>query len=359
MTEIRRTPLYEEHKKLNARFTEFGGWDMPVFYTSIIDEHNAVRSRAGLFDASHMGEFVISGKDAAGFLDRVTVSDISSLEPGRAKYTMMLNERGGIIDDLIIYRRENDFFVVANAGNAAKDWKWLSGHTLGDVKMEDISDRVCLIALQGPDSERILQPLLENDLSELKYFRYANPGFKESWPAFSMLARTGYTGEDGFEIFISPESAPALWEKLVAAGAKPCGLGARDTLRLEACMPLHGHEINDDITPIEAGLGWTVFWDKDFIGRAVIEREKENGPKMTLVAFTLDSGIPRQNFDIIFSGQKVGRVASGTFSPTFKKGIGTGFTNVPLEPGARVEIMVHNQPKPAGIVKKPFYKRKK
>lgn len=356
---MRRTSLYHEHEKLKARFTEFGGWDMPVFYTSIIDEHNAVRTAAGIFDASHMGEFIVGGKDAVEYLNRITITDVSLLKPGQCKYSMFLNDKGGIIDDILIYRRENDFFVVVNAGNMPKDWDWVNWNKSGDVVLENRSEEISLIALQGPDALKILQPMIKNDLQQVKYYAFFTPEFNDMKPKFALVSRTGYTGEDGFEIFINNEAAAQLWQKLAQAGAKPCGLGARDTLRLEACMPLHGHEITDDITPVEAGLGWAVNWDKDFKGKSAIAAQKEQGPAKKLVAFVLDSGIPRQNFDIILNGQKIGQVASGTFSPTLKKGIGTGFVNVPVEIGSTVEIMVHNQPKPAKIVKKPFYKRTK
>lgn len=354
---MRRTPLYHEHEKLKARFTEFGGWDMPVMYTSIIDEHNAVRNSAGIFDASHMGEFIVGGKDAVKFLNKVTITDVSTLKTGQCKYSMFLNENGGIIDDILIYKRENDFFVVVNAGNMPKDWDWVNKHKSGDMILENRSEELCLIALQGPDSKKIMQQFVKNDLNAVNYYTFFTPDFIDVPHKFAIVSRTGYTGEDGFEIFINNEAAPLMWQKLLQAGAKPAGLGARDTLRLEASMPLHGHEITDDITPIEAGLNWPINWDHDFIGKSAIAAQKEKGPAKKLVAFVLDSGIPRQNFDIILSGNKIGQVASGTFSPTLKKGIGTGFVNTPLEIGATIEILIHNQPKQAKIVKKPFYKR--
>lgn len=356
---MRRTPLYHEHENLKARFTEFGGWEMPVFYTSIIDEHNTVRSRAGLFDASHMGEFIVGGKDAVKFLDRITITSTGTLKTGQCKYSMFLNEKGGIIDDILIYRREKDFFVVVNAGNMPKDWDWVNKNKSGDLILENRSEEICLIALQGPDSVRIMQQFVKNNLGEIKYYTFFTPDLIDIPHKFAIISRTGYTGEDGFEVFINNEAAPQMWQKLIQAGAKPCGLGARDTLRLEACMPLHGHEITDDITPVEAGLNWAVYWDKDFIGKSVIAAQKEKGPAKKLVAFMLESGIPRQNFDIISNGQKIGQVASGTFSPTLKKGIGTGFVTTPVEPGSTVEIAMHGQLKPAKIVNKPFYKRTK
>ena len=249
--------------------------------------------------------------------------------------------------------------MVVNAGNMPKDWDWVNWHKSGDMILENRSEEISLIALQGPDSKKIMQQFVKNDLDAVNYYTFFTPVFIDIPAKFAIISRTGYTGEDGFEIFINNEAAPQMWQKLIGAGAKPCGLGARDTLRLEAGMPLHGHEITDDITPVEAGLSWAVNWGHDFIGKNVIAAQKEKGPENRLVAFVCDSGIPRQNFDIMFSGQKIGRVASGTFSPTLKKGIGTGFSSVPLEPGAEIQILINNQLKTAKIVKKPFYKRVK
>ncbi|MCX5781443.1 MAG: glycine cleavage system protein T [Elusimicrobia bacterium] len=393
---MKRTPLYEEHIKLNARMTEFGGWEMPVQYSSIINEHNAVRQHAGLFDASHMGEFVISGKNAAQFLDKVTVANIGSIIPGRAKYSMLLNEKGGVIDDIIIYRRPNDFFVVVNAGNIEKDFNWLQENLIDGVHpvresssltnkdvtitplsknksiypgqelvvssngviLENISDKIGLLALQGPESQKIMEKLVNDDLSQIKYFGFINPSWKEMKPEYSILARTGYTGEDGFEIFITNDGLKVLWNKLISMGVTPCGLGARDTLRLEACMPLHGHEINDDITPLEAGLDWAIFWDKDFIGKQALLKQKKEGLKKFLSAIIMEEGIPRAGCDILMQGKKTGIVKSGTFSPTFRKGIGLGYIEKPAKIGDILSVLIHNQEKSAKVVQRPFYKRK-
>ena len=355
----KRTPLYEEHKLLNARFTEFGGWDMPVQYTSIMDEHTAVRRSAGIFDTSHMGIFTVSGKDSTPFLEKVTVSNIAAIEPWQAKYSLLLNDAGGIIDDLIIYRRPDDYLLVVNAGNSEKDFEWLSKHAGADTRLDNISAATCLLALQGPDAESLLQPMVKDNLGKLKYFRFMPSGFVSVNPRFSMIARTGYTGEDGFELFVSDEAAVPLWKSLVAAGAKPCGLGARDTLRLEACMPLHGHEINDDITPLEAELDRTVYWEKDFIGKKALLKQRQSGITRFLTAFTLDSGIPRAHCEIMHEGKHAGSVTSGTYSPTFKKGLGLGYTGRPFREGETIHIIIHGQPRPAEVVKKPFYSRKK
>jgi len=356
---LKRTPLYHEHEKLHARFTEFGGWDMPVQYTSIIDEHNVVRRHAGIFDTSHMGTFVISGAGAARFLDMMTTGNMTNLIPGKARYTLFLNQRGGIIDDLIVYRRENDFLAVVNAGNIEKDFAWLNHHKPDDVVLEDISPKICLIALQGPDSEGILQELVTSPLREAMYFTSIKPIFKEMRPSFALFARTGYTGEDGFELLVSNETAGAVWEKLLALGAKACGLGCRDTLRLEACMPLHGHEITEDITPIEAELGWCIFWEKDFIGKEALLTQKQRGLTRFLTAFITDSGIPRAGCDITGPDALAGSTTSGTFSPTLKKGIGLGYLNRPSAAGDKITVVIHQQPKAATVVPRPFYKRQR
>ncbi len=397
---MKRTPLYETQKKLGAKFTEFGGWEMPVQFSSIINEHNAVREKAGLFDASHMGEFIVSGPNAVKFLDKVTLANSGAIPAGKARYSMLLNEKGGIIDDIIIYRRPEDFFVVVNAGNMEKDFEWLTKNlsspsseagcrgsktmsspnvSIGDpgaskidsrlqnsgmtehigVKLENLSGKIGLLALQGPDAQKIMQNLVNDDLSVLKYFSFIAPSWKNHNAEFSMLARTGYTGEDGFEIFISKENLVNIWDKLLSLGAVPCGLGARDTLRLEAAMPLHGHEISEDITPLEAEMDWAIFWEKDFIGKAALLKKKQDGPSRFLVAFGLKEGIPRGGYDITLNGKKIGAVVSGTFSPTFKKGIGIGYVDRKMNLGDTFYVVIHNSEKTAVVVPKPFYKRKK
>ncbi|MHB9155970.1 MAG: glycine cleavage system aminomethyltransferase GcvT [Endomicrobiales bacterium] len=355
----KQTPLYPEHQKLNARFTEFGGWDMPVQYTTIMEEHNAVRRHAGLFDTSHMGTFIISGKGAADFLNRVTTGDMAAIPPGKARYSLFLNENGGIIDDLIVYRREEDFLLVVNAGNREKDLQWLVSQKPKDVTLEDISSTICLLALQGPGAAKILEPMVRDDIKNLKYYSFLTPTFNSLTAGFAMLARTGYTGEDGFEISISVDAARNLWEALLARGAKPCGLGCRDTLRLEACMPLHGHEISETITPIEAELEWAIHWEKEFIGKAALLEKKKQDRHSFMTAVILESGVPRAHCKFSLKGEKAGEVTSGTFSPTLKKGIALGYIDRPLAIGEKIDIMIHGQPKPARVVKRPFYKRQK
>ena len=356
---VKRTSLYEEHKKLNARLTEFGGWDMPLMYTTIMDEHNTVRTKAGIFDASHMGEFIISGPGADDFISNVTAADTKLMKPLQAKYSFLLNEHAGIIDDLIIYKREHDFLIVVNAGNLDKDFAWFESHKPEEVKFENISDDVSLIAIQGPEAVKILQQIVKNDLSKAPYFSCLIPEFNFIEPEFAMACRTGYTGEDGFEDIISNENAPELWSKFIELGAKPCGLGARDSLRLEAAMPLHGHDINDITTPLEAGLGWAINWEHDFTGKAVLLNQKEKGLSKFFKCFILENGIARENSEIIHDGKIIGKVASGGFSPTLKKAVCMGYVTGNLEIGTIVEITVHGQHRKAETVKRPFYKRQR
>jgi len=358
-TMIKRTPLYSEHQKLNAKFTEFGGWDMPVQYTSIMDEHNTVRNSCGIFDTSHMGTYIISGEKSGDFLNKVTTASAKALVTGQAKYALFLNGKAGIIDDLIIYRRPGDYLMVVNAGNSEKDSAWMQKNIIPGADVKNISSDICLLALQGPEAQKILQPLVNDDLSKIKYFYSIKPVFKNLKPAFVFLAKTGYTGESGFEIFISNNEAAALWRKLVEGGAKPCGLGARDTLRLEACMPLHGHEINDNIDPIQAELGWALYLDKDFIGKPALMKIKESGQKLFLTALTLDSGIPRAHYEIKINGKTAGSVTSGTYSPTLKKGIALAYADRKLNIGDTVSVVIHSQEKTARVVARPFFKRKK
>jgi aminomethyltransferase len=355
---MKRTFLYEEHKKLNAKFTEFGGWEMPVQYSSIIDEHNAVRTACGVFDTSHMGTFSVSGKDSEAFLNKMTLGNISGLAHNKARYSMFLNENGGIIDDIIVYKLEEDeYMVVVNAGNLEKDKLRLGTHISGDVVLKDLSPEICLLAVQGPKSEEILQTLCETDLSLMKYFSATDLNLKNAAVEFSRIARTGYTGEDGFEIFISKNAAVSLWEKLMYLGIKPCGLGCRDTLRLEACMPLHGHEISEDITPIEAGFQKTINWNNDFIGKNALAVAKDN-PLKKIIAFECLSGIARGGNSVYFNGQKSGCVTSGTFSPTLKKAIGMALVDSNAgEEGLEAEI--HGNRRKIKVVEKPFYKRKR
>ncbi|HEV3075682.1 MAG TPA: glycine cleavage system aminomethyltransferase GcvT, partial [Thermoanaerobaculia bacterium] len=332
----RRTPLYECHRELGARMVDFAGWEMPVQYTGVIEEHRAVRGAAGLFDVSHMGEVRVRGAGAERFLQRLTPNDVAQLVPGRAHYSGLLTDRGTYVDDLLIYRlAADDFLVVVNASNAARDLTWIREHgpdpegaeSAGpaDVEIADEGDRFALLALQGPRALAILEPLASPGVGGLRYYGFLR-GEVAGVPA--ILSRTGYTGEDGFELYLAPEGAPEVWRRLLAAGAPhglvPAGLGARDTLRLEAAMALYGHEIDERTTPLEAGLSWVVKLGKgDFLGRAALLEQSEQGIRRTLVGFTVEGrGIARQGHGVLSGGEAVGEVTSGTWSPTLEKAIG-------------------------------------
>lgn len=355
---LKETFLNKEHKKLNAKFTEFGGWNMPVMYTSIIEEHNAVRSKAGIFDTSHMGTFIISGSNSGKFLDYMTVSDISNLPLYKARYSMILNEKGGIKDDIIVYKFENYYMMVVNAGNLEKDFKWFNDNKIDNVDIKNLSSEICLIALQGPDAVEMMSNLVSENISDMKYYTGRDVTFKGLNAKFSKITRTGYTGEDGCEIFISNDCAQTVWSNLVKLGAMPCGLGCRDTLRLEACMPLHGHEISEDINPIDSGFGKVVFWEKDFIGRQAVEKIKNN-PSKKSIAFVCEGSIARGGAELFINDKKIGYVTSGTFSPTLKKAIGMALIDYNAGENCEIKVNVHNNLRNIKVVPKPFYKRGK
>lgn len=353
-----KTALHQKHIDLGAKMVDFGGWDMPLYFSSMLDEHNAVRKSSGVFDASHMGEFLLKGEGSVESLEKLITSKVSTIPIGKAKYGLLLNDNGGTIDDLIVYRLTKDsFLIIVNSSNKINDFNWIESH-LWESTIEDLSGALSLLALQGPNSQNILQKLVNNNLSELPYFGFINPDFINiKINGFALIARTGYTGEDGFEILIENSYASNLLTKLIDAGAKPCGLGARDTLRLEAGMALYGNELDNNISPLEAGLTWAVSFDKDFIGKEALIQQSKNVLPKYLKGIVLDSGIPRHNCDIISDGRIVGKVASGTFAPTLKKGIATAFLNYDAKDGERIEVVVHGQNKAATITKMPFYKR--
>ncbi|MFA7674765.1 MAG: glycine cleavage system aminomethyltransferase GcvT [Endomicrobiia bacterium] len=355
---LKETFLNKKHKELSAKFTEFGGWNMPVMYTSIIEEHNAVRTAAGIFDTSHMGTFIITGSNAGKFLDFITISDMSKLPLYKARYSMLLNEEGGIKDDIIVYKFEDYYMMVVNAGNLDKDFKWLNDNKIDNVEIENISSEICLIALQGPKAIEIMQNIVEENILFMKYFTGKDVKFKGLNSKFAKIARTGYTGEDGFEIFVRNNCAEKVWSKLLELGAKPCGLGCRDTLRLEACMPLHGHEISEEITPIDAGFEKTVFWQKEFIGKSVIEKARNN-PLKKLIAFFCEGSIARNGSELFLNDKRIGYVTSGTFSPTLKKAIGLALIDYNTNETSEIKVKVHNNLRNIKIVSKPFYKRTK
>ncbi|MDR1196086.1 MAG: glycine cleavage system aminomethyltransferase GcvT [Endomicrobium sp.] len=354
---MKRTYLYDSHLKLGAKMTEFGGWEMPVQYSSIIEEHNAIRNGCGVFDTSHMGTFIISGKDSGDFLNKVTVSDMKNLADKKAKYSMILNENGGIKDDIIVYNLGNEYMMVVNAGNLDKDWQWLNKFKSGETELRNISADICLLALQGPKAAAIAQSLFDTNIENLKYFSCSPLKLKNMDASFCAVARTGYTGEDGFEIFISREQSKILWDKFIELGVKPCGLGCRDTLRLEACMPLHGHEIDENINPIDAGFEKIIYWKNDFIGKGKL-LEIKNFPSKKSVAYECAAGIARGGNKVFYEGKEIGYVTSGTFSPTLKKAIGLALIDSDICVN-EIEIEIHNNRRKAAVVNKPFYKRVK
>jgi aminomethyltransferase len=345
--------------------THFAGWEMPVQYAGVIAEHRAVRSAAGLFDLSHMGEIEVRGGDALAYLNHTLTNDASVLGVGQAQYTLIPYTDGTVVDDAILYRLRDRWLLVVNASNRAKDLDWLRHEALGfaDVRLRDVSDDTALIALQGPRAAEILAPLTTVDVSSLPGF-HAAEGAVSGVPA--LMARTGYTGEDGFELFVAPEDAPRLWDALLDAGRPlglvPAGLGAPDTLRLEARMALYGHELSEDTNPLEAGLGWAVKLEKgDFVGREALAREKKLGPARRLVGFELlGPGVPRAQQPVLHRGEHVGMVTSGTHSPTLNKPVGLAYVPVRLGgPGSEFEVLVRDRPVRARVVPTPFYKRRK
>ncbi len=339
---------------------------MPLYYTSIIDEHNMVRNRVGLFDVSHMGEFNIRGKDALAFVKELITNDASRLNNNQVLYTLMCNNKGTIIDDLLVYKFSDErFMLVVNASNIEKDFEWIEEVTSKfekDVVLKDISDETSLLALQGPKAEKVLQKVTDLDLSQIKYYWFQE-GTVEKIQA--IISRTGYTGEDGFEIYIKPEHTIKVWNRLLEIGKeegiKPIGLGARDTLRLECAMLLYGNDMDETKTPLETNIAWTVKFDKEnFIGKEALLKQKEEGIKQRLVGFELiERGVPRHNYPILKDKERIGTVTSGSFSPTLKKGIGLGYvkTNFAKE-GNEIQIQIRERTTRAKIVKTPFYKRR-
>jgi len=367
--ELKRTPLNSAHRQLGGRMVDFGGWDMPVQYPAgTIEEHLRTRTHAGLFDVSHMGEIDVSGSDAIAFVNRLTSNDVTKLVDGQAQYSALTTPSGTVIDDLLVYRFAADhLLLVVNAGTTDKDWEWIQSHHSGEsVELRNASAEYCQIALQGPDAESILQPLTDVPLSEIKYYHF-RPGTVDG--VSGIVSRTGYTGEDGFEVYAAADRAEQLWNKLLEAGKAgtptgvlPCGLAARNTLRLEAGMALYGHEINEETTLLEANLGWICKLDKgDFIGREALAQQKEAGIKRRLVGFEVtERGIARDDQDVLVHDEKVGRVTSGSPAPFLKKNIGMAY--VPVEyasAGQDIRIDVRGKLVGAQIVKTPFYKRTK
>jgi glycine cleavage system T protein (aminomethyltransferase) len=357
---MRRTPLYDRHAELGARMVPFAGYEMPIQYEGIVAEHRAVRNRAGLFDLSHMGEFFFKGRGAGVLLDRLVSSDIAGLAVGQARYGLLTNERGTIVDDVIVYRiSDGEYMMVVNAANIAKDRGHVLAHLNEDVALDDRSYATALVAIQGPHAVDILAAHTDADVRSLPSF-----GVTQGRVAGSRatLARTGYTGEDGFEIFVTNADVATIWDTLLAAGAehglKPIGLGARDTLRLEARFSLYGNDIDETTDPIEAGLGWTCKLDKDFIGRDVIAARKAEGPKRKIAGLVIQGGVARHGHEVTQNGAVVGQVTSGTYGPTVEKNIALAYVPTTLSKvGTALGVRIRGKDVPATVVKTPFYRR--
>ncbi len=355
---LKRTPLYEAHKSLGAKIVEFAGWEMPVQYSGVIDEHLAVRGACGLFDVSHMGEVEVSGKGALKAVQRLMTNDIERVVDGQCQYTLLCYPDGGVVDDCIVYRFNSErFLFCVNASNTEKAFEWIKANSSGALA-ENPSPEYAQLALQGPKSVEVLRPLLDIDPSEIKHFHFVMGELSGSIEA--IVSRTGYTGEDGFELYLPVADAGAAWDALMDSGRqygiKPIGLGARDTLRLEMGYPLYGHELSEVITPIEAGLKKYVRFGRGFIGEDVLQKQANEGVKKTLVGFKMkDPGIPRAGYDIYSGGKAAGKVTSGTLSPSLSAGIGMGFIDAAVK-GPEIEVMIRNRAAKATIAKPPFYK---
>jgi aminomethyltransferase len=358
-TLLKRTPLYEKHAALGAKIVPFAGYEMPVQYAQgITVEHKAVREHCGLFDVSHMGEFMIRGARAVDFVNFVTTNDVAALAVGQVHYSTILNDHGTIEDDCLVYRFADHVMMVVNASNIAKDFAHIARHAdRFGVTLEDVSDDMGLLALQGPEAARILQPLTKTDLSTIKYYHFAE-GEVAGMPM--IISRTGYTGEDGFELYHDVKYSTRLWDALMAAGnVTPAGLGARDTLRLEMGMALYGNDIDDTVTPLEANLAWLVKLKKgEFVGSSVLNEQKAKGVSKKLVAFTLgDRNIARHGYPVFVAGQQSGVVCSGTMSPTLGTPIGTCYVPTALaKEGSTFDVEIRGKRVPATVVKTPFYK---
>ncbi len=359
-----RTALYGAHLRLGAKMSPFGGFLMPIQYSGIIDEHRAVRTAVGMFDLSHMGQFVLTGEGVDAWLDSLTTNEVASMRPNQARYNIFTNEEGGAHDDTIVYRLPGRWLVVVNAANAPKMWAWLNGGAAkpSTVTLEDRTARSALIALQGPRSVELLQPLADVDLGSVKYY-YAAEGRVDGVRA--EIARTGYTGEDGFELFIAARDAKPLWDRLLEEGTRvglrPAGLGARDVLRLEAGMPLYGHELDETITPLQAGLDWAVKLEKpDFVGKAALAAQRARGAYDRIVGLVMEGRAPaRAGYDVYRDGEHVGDVRSGSPAPACEgKNIATALVRASAAaPGTRLDVKIRDRFHPATVVALPFYKR--
>jgi len=361
---LKTTPLNAVHRSLKAKMVDFGGWDMPVQYSGILNEHNAVRTGVGLFDVSHMGEIEVRGPDALDLLDYVSTNSASRLKIGQAHYSGLLYEHGGFVDDILVHKVDSDhFFICVNASNQEKDFDHITLNNRMRAMVEFASDRYAQLAIQGPKALDTLQKLTATPLETIKYYYFIDGEVAGVW---ARIARTGYTGEDGFEIYVAPDEAPATWAAVLDAGAefgiKPCGLGARNTLRLEAKMALYGHEISASINPLEADLAWIVKFDKgDFIGKRALEKQRQQGVGRKLIGFEMTArGIARDGYEVWLDGQPAGWVTSGGPSPTLNKNIGLCYLPVEAaQEGRAIQVMIRDQPVDAVTVPTPFYKRER
>jgi aminomethyltransferase len=361
-TALKKVALHDLHVSLGAKMVPFAGFYMPVRYTSDIEEHNTVRTSVGVFDVSHMGEFMLSGPKALDLIQRVTTNDASKLYDGKIQYTCLPNEKGGIVDDLLVYQLNSEkYMLVVNASNIEKDWNWILSHNTEGVTLENISDQISLFAVQGPKAAEALQSLTSVNLAQMEYYTFVKGPF--AGVEDIIISATGYTGAGGFEIYLPNAYAQEIWNKIFQAGApygiKPIGLGARDTLRLEMGYCLYGNDIDDTTSPLEAGLGWITKFNKPFINAANLQAQKEKGLEKKLVAFTMvEKGIPRSHYDILnAAGDKIGVVTSGTQSPSLQTGIGMGYIqSAYTKPDTEIYISIRNKSLKAKIVKLPFYK---
>jgi aminomethyltransferase len=362
MSDLKQTPLHAEHVALNGKLVPFAGYEMPVQYPSgITAEHRAVRTAAGLFDVSHMGEFEVRGPQALDLVQHVTTNDASRLEVGQAQYSTLPAEDGTLLDDLLVYRFDDHYLLVVNASNRERDLEWIRRFAgRFDAELRDRSDEIALLALQGPKAAAVLAPLTDVDLESIAYYHFRE-GRVAGRPA--VVSRTGYTGEDGFELYVANEDAAPLWRALLEAGAPegvvPAGLGARDSLRLEMGYALYGNDLDERRTPLEAGLGWVVKLDKgEFVGRDALVRQKEAGVAERLAGFRLlERGFPRHGYPVRHEGEPAGEVTSGVLSPSLGQGIGMAYLPAAAaKPGTRIEVMIRDQPVPAEVVRPPFYR---
>ena len=363
MDSVKKTALYDEHVAAGGKIIDFAGWALPVQYEGIIEEHEAVRNAAGMFDVSHMGEVDVIGKDAFAFVQNLVTNDVATLEDNQILYAMMCYENGGVVDDLLVYKfNQEHFYLVINASNVEKDFAWMQEQSKGfDIQLVNLSDGISEIALQGPVAQDILQKIVDVDLADIKFF-YCNRNVTIDG-AKCLVSRTGYTGEDGFEIYSEHANIAKIWRKLLEVGTpmglKPTGLGCRDTLRFEASLPLYGHEIEKDITPLEAGLGFFVKLDRDnFIGRDALVAQKANGLPRKTIGLELEKGIPRQGYEVLAGDEVIGVITTGYMSPTLKKNIALALIDAKYgEMGSQLNVRIRKNVFPATVVSKRFYQK--